>query len=68
MTAIATRALAALLLFEAITLPPPRDLDEVSLLWVGVTLSNLKGRPRKKNLDLAICWLLKHNSGRNPHT
>ena len=23
---------------------------------------------KKKILDLDMCWLLKHNSGRNPHT
>ena len=35
---------------------------------MGVTLSNLKCRPRKSLLDLDMCWLVKNNSGRNPHT
>ena len=57
-----------MLLFEAITLPPPWDLEEVSLLWVGLTWSHLKSRPRKKHFDLDMCWLQKHKSGRTSHT
>ena len=62
---IATRALAALLLFEAITLP----LEKVSLVWVGVTLSNPERQAQKKLFWTLTCaGYLKHNSGRNPHT
>ena len=35
---------------------------------MGVTWSHLKSRPRKKILDLDMCWLQKHNSGGNSHT
>ena len=35
---------------------------------MGVTLSNMKGRPRKNFLDLDMCWLLRHICGQNPHT
>ena len=36
---------------------------------MGVTWSHLKSRPRKKNfVDLDMCWLQKHNSGRKSHT
>ena len=38
------RCAVALLLFEAITLPPRWDLEEVSLTWAGVTMSN-ESRP-----------------------
>ena len=31
-------------------------------------MPHLKSRPRKKILDLDMCWLQKHNSGRNSHT
>ena len=31
-------------------------------------MSNMQSRPRKKTLDLDLCWLQKHNSGRNSHT
>ena len=70
-TGIATRALAALLLLETITLPPPETPEEVSLVWVGVTLSELNRQGQGKN---SFSWtstcagFLKHNSGRNPQT
>ena len=35
---------------------------------MGVTWLDLKGRPRKKILDLDMCWPQKHNSGLNPPT
>ena len=41
------RCAVALLLFEAKTLPPRCDLEEVSLTWAGVTTSN-ESRPRQK--------------------
>ena len=66
-TAIATRALAVLLLFEAITLPPPRPRKGLTRLGGRHTVEP-GGRPKFFFLDLDMCWLLKHNSGRNPHT
>ena len=54
---------AALLLFEAVTLPPRWDLEEVSLTWAGVTMSNTEQAQRKHFLGLDMCWLQKHNSG-----
>ena len=58
------RCAVAVLLFEAITLPPRGDLEEVSLTWAGVTMSN-ESRPRQKKFffGLDMCWLQKHNSG-----
>ena len=35
---------------------------------MGVPKSHPKGRPRKTISDLDMCWLQKHNSGRNSHT
>ena len=35
---------------------------------MGVTWSHLESRRKKGFVDLDMCWLQKHNSGRNSHT
>ena len=66
------RALDALLLLETITLPPPpRDLEEVSVVWTGAALSKPAQAFVKESF---FSWtstragFLKYNSGRDPHT
>ena len=55
---------AALLLFEAITLPPPlRPRRGLTHLGGRHNVEYRAGPERKKNLGLDMCWLQKHNSG-----
>ena len=71
--ATATSALAALLPSEATTLPPPlRSPRGLIPLGVCQMVASEEQAQEKKFffffLDLDMCWLQKHNSGRKSHT
>ena len=59
---------SVLLLFEAITVPPPQTSKRSHSSGWASHCRKQKTGPQKAILGLHICWLLKHNSCRNPHT